>query len=114
MSEHNHVVNKEGEMALNKVDDALKRMDGERKEEILKSFDAFKRYLGERIELAQGIGLSEEAIAKAAEKIGDYLAANEEPRNREEKLLQELWKAGEQEHRHALAHILVRFAKSEQ
>lgn len=114
MSEHNHVVNKEGEIALNKVDDALKRMDGERKEEILENFEAFKRYLGERIELAQGIGLSEEMMARAAEKIGDYLAANEEPRNREEKLLQELWKAGEQEHRHALAHILVRLAKSTQ
>ncbi|GAA0136470.1 DUF3243 domain-containing protein [Paenibacillus sp. YSY-4.3] len=114
MSEHNHVVNKEGEMALNKVDDAIKRMDGERKEDILENFDAFKRYLGGRIEVAQGIGLSEETMAKAAEKIGDYLAANEEPRNREEKLLQELWKAGEQEHRHALAHILVRLAKTTQ
>ncbi|WP_019635518.1 DUF3243 domain-containing protein [Paenibacillus fonticola] len=114
MSEHNHVVNKEGELALNKVDDVLKRMDGERKEDILENFNAFKRYLGERIELAQGIGLSEETLAKTAEKIGDYLAANEEPRNREEKLLKELWNAGEQEHRHALAHILVRLAKTTQ
>lgn len=27
MAEHNHVVNKEGEVALNKVDDVLNRID---------------------------------------------------------------------------------------
>ncbi|WP_410770569.1 DUF3243 domain-containing protein [Fontibacillus sp. BL9] len=112
MSEHNHVVNKEGETALGRVDDALNRMGDERKDEILESFDTFIKYLSERIELAQNIGLSEETMAQAAEKIGDYLAVKEEPRNREEKLLQELWKAGDQGHRHALAHMLVRLAQS--
>ncbi|RCX19180.1 uncharacterized protein DUF3243 [Fontibacillus phaseoli] len=111
MSEHNHVVNKEGETALGRVDDALNRMGDERKDEILGSFDTFKKYLSERIELAQKIGLSEETMAQAAEKIGDYLTAKEEPRNREEKLLQELWRAGDQKHRHALAHMLVRLAQ---
>lgn len=111
MSEHNHVVNKEGELALGKVDEALNRMGDERKDEILDSFEKFKQYLGERIELARNMGLSEEMMARAAEKIGDYLAASEEPRNREEKLLQELWKAGDQKHRHALAHMLVRLVE---
>ncbi len=114
MSEHNHVVNKEGETELGKVDDALNRMDDERKDEILNSFDTFKKYLSKRVELAENIGLSEETMAQAAERIGNYLAAKEQPRNREEKLLQELWKAGEPEHQHALAHMLVRLAQSVQ
>lgn len=111
MSEHNHVVNKDGEMSLGKVEDALNRIDDERKAEILSSFDHFKKYLAERIELAESIGMSEELMAKAAEKIAGYLAAKEEPRGPEEKLLQELWLAGNQEQRHALAHMLVRVVK---
>lgn len=62
--------------------------------------------------MAQNIGLNEELIAKAAEKIAGYLAAKEEPRNSEEKLLQELWKAGDKEQQHALAHMLVRVAQT--
>ncbi|GGA42618.1 DUF3243 domain-containing protein [Paenibacillus physcomitrellae] len=112
MSEHNHVVNKEGELALNKVDDALNRIDEERKDEILNSFNEFKSYLRKRIELAQNIGLNEEAIAVAAEKVAGYLAKQEEPRNAEEKLLRELWNAGNKEQQHALAHMLVGMAKS--
>lgn len=111
MSEHNHVVNKDGELSLGKVEDALNRIDGERKDEILSSFDKFKNYLAERIELAESIGLSEEMMARAAEKIAGYLAAKEEPRGPEEKLLQELWLAGDREQRHALAHMLVRVVK---
>jgi len=112
MSEHNHVVNKEGQTALGRVDAALDRMDDKAKDEILDSFDTFKKYLGLRVELAENIGLSEETMAKAAERIGNYLAAKEEPRNREEKLLQELWKSGNSEQQHALAHMLVRLAQS--
>lgn len=87
MAEHNHVVNKEGEVALNKVDDALNRIDDSKKDDILGSFDSFKSYLSDKIEMAQKIGLNEEVMAKAAEKIAGYLAAKEEPRNSEEKLL---------------------------
>lgn len=75
MAEHNHVVNKEGEVALNKVDDALNRIDDSKKDDILGSFDSFKSYLSDKIEMAQKIGLNEEVMAKAAEKIAGYLAA---------------------------------------
>ncbi|MBP2001871.1 hypothetical protein J2Z69_002927 [Paenibacillus shirakamiensis] len=112
MSEQEHVVNKEGELTLNKVDNAISHMDGEKKEEILSNFESFKKYLGEKIQLGQSLGLSEELLAKTAEKVAGYLAENEEPRNREEKLLQELWKVGDQDQRHKLAHLLVRLAQS--
>ncbi|AWB46320.1 DUF3243 domain-containing protein [Paenibacillus sp. CAA11] len=112
MAEHNHVVNKEGEVALNRVDDALNRIDDGKKDSILESFDAFKSYLGNKIEMAKNIGLNEEVMAKAAEKVAGYLAAKEEPRNSEEKLLQELWKVGDKEQQHALAHMLVRLAQA--
>ncbi|WP_054958068.1 DUF3243 domain-containing protein [Paenibacillus dakarensis] len=111
MSEHNHVVNKNGELDMNKMDDAINRMDDGEKDRILANFDSFKSYLHKRIQLAQSIGLSEEQVARAAEKVAGYLAANEEPRNSEEKLLQELWKVGTKEEQHQLAHLLVKLAQ---
>lgn len=112
MAETNHVLDKNGELSVNEVDSALNKMDAGKKDEILSNFESFKSYLSKRIELAETIGLNEEQLAKTAEKIADYLAAHEEPRNSEEKLLQELWKVGEQEERHKLAHMLVRLAQT--
>jgi len=91
-----------------KVNDKLQDMSSEQKDEILSSFEGFKDYLSDKVEKADKLGLNEEQIAKAAQKVGDYLAAKEEPRNREEKLLQELWKAGNEEEQHKLAHLLVK------
>lgn len=112
MSEHNHVVSKDGDVAMDKVNEALDRIDPERKEEILSDFESFRDYLGKRIQLAQKIGLTEEQLATAAEKVADYLAKHEEPRNSEEKLLLELWKAGTPEQRHSLAHMMIRMVQA--
>jgi hypothetical protein len=111
MSEHNHVVSKDGNVSINRVNDALERIEPEQKERILNNFEDFKGYLSKRIQLAQKIGLDEEQLAVAAEKIADYLADHEEPRNSEEKLLLELWKVGSKEERHRLAHMLVKLAQ---
>jgi len=59
------------------------------------------------------MGLSEEALAKATEKVAGYLAKHEEPRNREQYLLQELWKSGDKEQQHALSHMLLNLVKNE-
>jgi hypothetical protein len=112
MSEKTHVVTKEGELKLDHVDDTLNRMNPGHKDEILQSFDTFKAYLKKRIKLGQSIGLNEEQMALVAQHVADYLAATEEPRNREEKLLQELWKVGNEEQRHKLAHLLVKLAQT--
>ncbi|WP_404407345.1 DUF3243 domain-containing protein [Jeotgalibacillus malaysiensis] len=96
----------------NKVEKEARQTEPEKKEEILQSFDRFKDYLGDQVSKGEKLGLGEEALAKGAERVGDYLAKNEEPRNREEKLLQELWKLGDKDQRHQLAHLLVRLAQS--
>lgn len=90
------------------VEDRIADLDESQKDEILSSFEEFKSYLGDKVSRGKKLGLDEEQLAKAAQKAADYLAAHEEPRNREEKLLQELWKAGNEEEQHKLAHILVK------
>ncbi|HEY2494589.1 MAG TPA: DUF3243 domain-containing protein [Paenibacillus sp.] len=112
MSEHNHVVNKDGELDMNKVDDTLDRISDSRVNSILSDFEVFQSYLSKRIRLAESIGLNDEQLARTAEKIAEYLSENEAPRNREEKLLQELWKVGTEEERHKLSHMLVKLAQT--
>jgi hypothetical protein len=109
--ESKHMVDKERDVDVNKVEDTVSRMDEGKKEKILSSFEEFKSYLHSKVEIGEKMGMSEETLAKTAEKVADYLAANEEPRNSEENLLRELWKVGEQEERHKLAHMLVRLVK---
>ncbi|MFD0051383.1 DUF3243 domain-containing protein [Actinomycetes bacterium NPDC127524] len=96
------------ETNVNKVEEKLQNMDGDQKEQILSSFQEFKDYLGDKVSKGEKLGLNEEQLAKTAEKVASYLAKHEEPRNREEKLLQELWKVGDKDEQHKLAHLLVK------
>lgn len=112
MSEQTHMINKDKEMRLDQVENVIERMDAEQKEDILESFDAFKQYLSKRVSLGESLGLNEDQLSKVAQKVADMLAAKEEPRNREEKLLQELWNAADQDEKDTLAKILVRFVKN--
>ncbi|WP_419882104.1 DUF3243 domain-containing protein [Peribacillus sp. B-H-3] len=96
------------ETNVNKVEGKLQNMDGNQKDQILSSFQEFKDYLGDKVSKGEKLGLNEEQLAKTAEKVASYLAKHEEPRNREEKLLQELWKVGDKDEQHKLAHLLVK------
>lgn len=109
--EKNHVIHKDGEVDTSKVDETLDRMDGERADEILGDFNEFKSYLNKRIQLGKAAGLNEEQLANTAQKVADYLADKVEPRNREEQLLKELWKVGNEQEQHMLAHMLVKLAE---
>ncbi|MCM3128862.1 MULTISPECIES: DUF3243 domain-containing protein [unclassified Paenibacillus] len=112
MSEQTHMINKDGKVELNQVDDVMNRMAPEQKDDILEQFETFKQYLKKRVALGESLGLNEEQLSMVAEKVAGMLSKNEEPRNREEKLLQELWNAANNEQQHALAHVLVKFVKN--
>ncbi|WP_053361574.1 DUF3243 domain-containing protein [Bacillus sp. FJAT-27251] len=109
--EENHMIHKNGEVDTGKVDDTLDRMTSQDADEILGDFEEFKSYLSKRIQLGKSAGLSDEQLAATAQKIADYLAENVKPRNREEQLLRELWKVGNKEEQHMLAHMLVKLAE---
>lgn len=112
MTEFNHVVDKDREVEPDQIEQSLDRMNPEKKDEILQNFDAFRSYLAKRIEMAEHLGLDEEQLAYLAQKVAGYLAKHEEPRNREEMLLQELWNAGTEEEQHMLSHLLVKLART--
>jgi hypothetical protein len=96
---------------LNKVERAVNGLKQEEKDEILSNFEGFKEFLGNKVALGKKMGLTEEQLALATQKVAGYLAEHEAPRNREEKLLQELWRAGSEDERHMLSHMLVKLVK---
>ncbi|GKV56292.1 hypothetical protein NCCP2222_22390 [Sporosarcina sp. NCCP-2222] len=97
--------------AKDRVAKELNQMDAEKKEDILENFNRFKMYLSDKVSKGESLGLNEEQLAKTTEFVANYLSKHEEPRNREQYLLQELWNAGDKEEQHALAHMLLKLVR---
>ncbi|MDM5197706.1 DUF3243 domain-containing protein [Fictibacillus enclensis] len=110
-NEEKHILHKDDTVNLNKVDDTVERISDERKDEILHNFEEFKSYLHTRVALGEKLGLDEETLAKAAQKVAEHLAQTEDPRNAEENLLKELWKVGDDQQKHQLAHMLIKLVQ---
>lgn len=81
---------------------------------ILESFEQWKSFLSQQVYQAQGAGASQNTIVNAATRIGDFLANKVDPKNREQRLLKELWDKGNQEERHALAAMITRMVSDGQ
>lgn len=94
-----------------KVQRELSKINGEDSGQILENFNRFKQYLGEKVEMAEDMGLSDQKLAKTTEIVANYLAKHEEPRNREENLLMELWKSGSKEEQGVLSHMLLEMVR---
>lgn len=75
---------------------------------ILESFDQWKDFLSKHVNQAQEAGASQGAITNAATRIGTFLADKVDPKNREQRLLKELWEKGSQEERHSLASMITK------
>lgn len=86
------------------------QMNEDKKEEILQHLDSFKNYLGNQVQKGEKLGLGEKALSKGAKRVADYLAEHEEPQNREQKVLNEMWNVANKEEREHMAHVLVKLA----
>ena len=97
----------------NKIGKEMSKMDSEEKDSILESFDKFRNYISEKIEFSKNMGLSDDKLAKATEFVANYLAKHEEPHNREEHLLMELWKVGSKEEQEVFSQMLLKMIKNQ-
>lgn len=79
---------------------------------VLKVFERWKEFLGDRVEQAEKAGMSEETISKLAFQIGEFLSDKVDPENKEERVLKELWDAGDENERKTLAKLMVKLAKN--
>lgn len=80
---------------------------------VLDNFDQWKHFLGDRLERAENKGMSQDKIAGLASEIGGYLSDHVDPKNGEERLLADLWHAGSEEEKHAVASMMVKLVQNE-
>lgn len=77
---------------------------------VLSNFETWKKFLGDRVEAAKNMGISEEAIAKLAYEIGEFLENKVDPQNDEERVLKDLWEVGDESERKTIARLMVKLA----
>ncbi|WP_018660184.1 DUF3243 domain-containing protein [Heyndrickxia acidiproducens] len=79
---------------------------------VLENWDQWKNFLGDRLNQAQQQGMSQGAINKLAEQVGDYLAAQVDPKNEQERILSDLWSVASQEEQQAIASVMVKLVQN--
>lgn len=79
---------------------------------VLKQYDRWKQFLGERVEQAEKVGMNENTITKLAVQIGEFLSDKVDPENKEERVLKELWDVADDAERQAIASVMVKLAKN--
>jgi len=85
----------------------------------LKNIDSFndwekwKKTLAKAVNIGEAVGLSEETIDKIGYRIGNILSATVDPENREQRVLQELWKVGDENDRKTLSKVIVKMVQND-
>ncbi|HPF44797.1 MAG TPA: DUF3243 domain-containing protein [Syntrophomonadaceae bacterium] len=81
--------------------------------ETFSHWEQWKKTLAKTVSVAETVGMSEKSIDKIALKIGDILTDKVDPENREQRLLQELWRSGDENDRAVLARLIVDMVKTD-
>ena len=79
--------------------------------ETLSDWGLWTARLKKAVEVGESVGLNESTIDKIAYKVGNFLSASVDPENREQRLLQELWRVGDDEDRKVLAKLMVKLVE---
>lgn len=87
-------------------------MDFENSEN-LSNWHKWKKTMKTAVNVGESIGLSEKTVDNIAYRIGNFLTASVDPENREERVLQELWKVGNDEDRMTLAKMVVKMVETD-
>lgn len=76
-------------------------------------WDKWKKTISGAVNLGKTVGMSDDTVEKVGHRIGDMLVSAVDPENREQRLLQELWKAGDDEDRKALTKMVVKMVQTD-
>lgn len=77
-------------------------------QQVSSSWEEWKSQLADAVKLGQSMNLSPEQMAERAEQIGDFLAQKVDPKNPEQKVLQELWQAADEKDQQAIARTIIK------
>jgi hypothetical protein len=76
-------------------------------------WEKWKGTLAKAVSLAEIAGISEATIERIGFKIGNILSSTIDPENREQRLLQELWKVGDDNERTILTRLLIKMLQTD-
>lgn len=76
-------------------------------------WDKWKKTLSTAVNLGEAVGMSEKTVEKIGFRIGNILSAAVDPENREQRVLQELWKSGDDADRKALSKMIVKMVQTD-
>ena len=83
-------------------------------DQVSSSWEGWKQQLAQAVKIGERMDMSQEQMAKRAEKIGDFLAQRVDPRNPEQKVLKELWQAADEEEQQAIAGAMIKLVSGTQ
>ncbi|HYK74864.1 MAG TPA: DUF3243 domain-containing protein [Pseudoneobacillus sp.] len=78
---------------------------------VLDNWQQWKDFLGERLNQAESEGMNKGVVNDLAYQIGDYLAAQVDPKNEQERILADLWSVATEEEQHAIASMMVKLVQ---
>jgi len=78
----------------------------------LNDWDKWKRTLYHTISMGETVGLSEDIIKNLGTKIGEFLASNVDPENREQRLLKELFQAANKKEQDTLTSVIIKMIQN--
>lgn len=79
---------------------------------ILKNWEQWKDFLGDRVNQAESQGIDREQINQLAYQVGDYLAKQVDPKNEQERVLADLWSVASKEEQEAIASMMVKLVQN--
>ncbi|KKB38912.1 DUF3243 domain-containing protein [Bacillus thermotolerans] len=78
---------------------------------VLDNWQEWKSFLGDKLNQATTAGMNNDTINNIAYQVGDYLAAQVDPKNEQERVLADLWSVASEEEQKAIASIMVKLVQ---
>ncbi|HWP95427.1 MAG TPA: DUF3243 domain-containing protein [Syntrophomonadaceae bacterium] len=76
-------------------------------------WEKWKGTLAKAVSVAELVGMSDTTIEKIGLRMGNILSSAIDPENREQRLLQELWKVGDDRERAVLTRLLIKMLQTD-
>lgn len=81
--------------------------------ESFRDWDKWKSTLAKAVNISEAMGMSEDTVEKIGFRIGNILSAAVDPESHEQRVLQELWKVGDESDRKVMTKMIVKMVKSD-
>lgn len=82
--------------------------------EMIEDFSKWKDTLHKAVHVSRSAGMNDDTVVNIAERIGDFLSKNVDPKNPQQRVIKELWEVGTHEERHVFAQMMVKMVEKEQ